>query len=116
MGLEFLNVTAQLNIELMESNSIGDGRRREDVYRITNNSSSVVDTHILFIAYGLPSQVTMENASGIASTGDPYLRMFLTDGVLLPGQSVITRLLFRRQFNAPPVSYTPILLSGQGNP
>ena len=58
----------------------------------------------------------MENASGIASTGDPYLRLFLTDGVLLPGQSIVTTLLFKRVSNAPPVSYTLSLLSGQGNP
>ena len=58
----------------------------------------------------------MENASGIASTGDPYLRVFLPDGVLLPGQSIVTRLLFRRQPQLPPVSYTSHSPSGQGNP
>jgi hypothetical protein len=84
MGLEFLDVTAQVDIALIGSNSLG-GHRQEDVYRITNNSSSIVDTHLLLIARGLPGQIQMENASGTTSTGDPYLRVFLPDGVLLPG-------------------------------
>ena len=92
------------------------GRRQEDVYRITNNSSSIVDTQLLFLARGLPDQIEMENASGRTSTGDPYLRAFLRDGVLLPGQSIVRTLLFKRRSDAPPVSYTLLLLSGQGNP
>jgi len=99
----------------MESNRI-DGRRQEDVYKITNNSSSIMDTHLLMVAQGLSDQIRMENASGITSTGDPYLREFLPDGVLLPGQSIVATLLFKRHGHAPPVSYTLVLLSGQGNP
>jgi cytochrome c peroxidase len=116
MGLEFLDVTAQVLIERIASNNLG-GQRQEDVYRITNNSSSVVDTHLLLIARGLPSQIRMENASGITSAGDPYLRLFLPDGVLLPGQSIFNTFRFRRQSNnAPAVSYVLRLLSGQGHP
>jgi hypothetical protein len=58
----------------------------------------------------------MENASGISSAGDPYLRVFLPNGVLQPGQDVVVSLLFKRESNAPPVSYTLRLLSGQGTP
>jgi hypothetical protein len=115
-GLEFLDVTALVDITLIDSNSSSSSRRREDVYKITNNSSSIVDTHLLIVAQGLSDQIRLENASGITSTGDPYLREFLQDGVLLPGQSIIETLRFRRQSDAPPVSYTLILLSGQGNP
>jgi cytochrome c peroxidase len=115
MGLEFLDVTTMMNVVQIESNNVGGGRQ-EDVYRITNNSSSVVDTHLLMLAGGLPDQVRMENASGIASTGVPYLRVFLPEGILLPGQSIVTRLLFRQQPQLPAVSYRLTLLSGQGNP
>jgi hypothetical protein len=58
----------------------------------------------------------MKNATGRTSTGDPYLRVFLPSGVLLPGQSIVETLRFRRQSHAPPVSDTLMLLSGQGNP
>jgi hypothetical protein len=58
----------------------------------------------------------MENSNGMTSDHYPYLRVFLPDGVLLPGQSTVQRLQFRRQGNAPPLSYTLTLLSGQGNP
>jgi cytochrome c peroxidase len=79
MGLEFLDVTRQVNIERIESNIVRGGRQ-EDVYRITNNSSSIVDTHLLIVARGLSNQIRMENASGMARTGDPYRRVFLTNG------------------------------------
>jgi cytochrome c peroxidase len=115
MGLEFLDVTRSVDTVLIESNRIGGGRQ-EDVYQITNSSSSPVDTHLLIVAGGLSSQVRIENASGITSRGDPYLRVFLPNGVLLPGQSIVTRLLFRQQPQLPTVTYGLSLLSGQGNP
>jgi hypothetical protein len=92
------------------------GGRRGDVYRITNTSTAPVDTHLLLIAQGLARQVDLENASGRTSTGEPYLREFLPDGVLSPGQSLVATLRFKRHAQAPPVSYTLQLLSGQGNP
>jgi cytochrome c peroxidase len=115
MGLEFLDVTAQLDMTRIESSN-GNGQRQEDVYRITNNSSSIVDTHLLLIARGLPDRITMENASDATSNQYPYLRVFLPNGVLLPGQSTVQRLVFKRQGNAAPVSYVLTALSGQGNP
>ena len=116
MGLEFLDVSAQARITLNDSDSKGDGRRQADEYEISNNSSSIVDTHLLIVVEGLSDQVRLVNASGTTSTGDPYLRVFLPDGVLLPGQSIVKTLRFARQRNAQPVSYTLKLLSGQGNP
>jgi hypothetical protein len=105
-----------VRIERIASNNLG-GQRQEDAYRITNNSSSAVDIHLLLIARGLPGQIRMEKASGITSAGDPYLRVFLPDGGLLPGQSIVSTFRFRRQSsNAPNVSYVLRLLSGQGNP
>jgi len=114
-GLEFLDVTALVDIALIESKRAGDGRQ-EDVYKITNNGSSVVDTHLLMVASGLSDRIEMENASGITSTGDPYRRVFLANGVLLPGESIVKSLLFEQQPRDPPVTYALRLLSGQGNP
>ncbi len=127
-GLEFLDVTGQVKIARIAGSDREDdgdddvestrnrGGRREDIYRITNNSSSVVDTHLLIVVRGLSDRIRLENASGFTTAGDPYLRVFLPDGVLRPGQTIVTRLDFRRGSNAGPVSYTLQLLSGQGNP
>jgi hypothetical protein len=93
-GLEFLDVTAQLAIVVTASNTTGP-HFRQDVLKITNNSSSPVDTHLIIVARGLPNQIAMANASGTTSAGDPYLRVFLPDGVLLPGQSTAQTLQFQ---------------------
>jgi hypothetical protein len=114
-GLEFLDVTGQVHIALTDSGSIHGGRQ-QDVYTITNNSDSPVDTHLLLVATGLSIDVEMENATGQTSTGNPYLRVFLPDGILLPGQRIVETLRFRQKPHAPPVSYTLMLLSGQGTP
>jgi cytochrome c peroxidase len=114
MGLEFLDVTSQVNLHV-DSHRRG-GRRREDIVTLTNTGSSAVDTHLLVVVRGLGDGIRLENSSGITSDGDPYVRVFLPDGVLLPGQSIVRRLLFRRESHAPPVSYTLMFLSGQGTP
>ncbi|TMB40255.1 MAG: hypothetical protein E6J62_00280 [Deltaproteobacteria bacterium] len=115
MGLEFLDVTRQVEMSLISTSGNG-GNRQEDVYRITNKSSSIVDTHLLTIVRGLSDQIEMDNASGLTSGGDAYRREFLPEGVLLPGQSIVQTLVFKRKHHAPRVSYTLTLLSGQGNP
>jgi len=115
-GLEFLDVTTQLHIDV---DSTGRGSHQQDVVTITNNSASVVDTHLLVVVQGLADRIQLENADGITSgmtRGDPYVRVFLPDGVLLPGQTIVETLRFRRESHAPPISYTLKLLSGQGNP
>ena len=135
MGLEFLDVTSLLNIAPINLGRDDDdnnddqrddgregprhrgwGREERRVYRITNNGTSPVDTHLLVIASGLSLQVEMTNASGRTSEGDPYLRVFLPNGVLTPGQSIDLTLRFRRHVQSPPVSFTLRLVSGQGNP
>jgi cytochrome c peroxidase len=134
MGLEFLDVTDRVEIALIAAGSHDDddrksadgssedeghGRRQGEerrVYRITNNGTSPVDTHLLVIARGLSFQVEMTNASGRTSDGDPYRRVFLPDGILAPGQSINVELRFRRHRQSPPVSFSLQLLSGQGTP
>ena len=115
-GIEFLDVTAQTAISLVDSDSHRGGRRQQDVYRITNNSTSIVDTHLLVIARGLSNQIHMENASGTTRSGDPYRRIFLPNGVLMPGQSIKVKLRFEQWRDAHPAKYSLMLLSGQGNP
>jgi hypothetical protein len=135
MGLEFLDVTSRVNIALIDlrrRDDADDGRgnngareREADerrggeerrVYRITNNGTAPVDTHLLVIASGLSFDVEMTNASGRTSTGDPYRRVFLPNGVLAPGESIDVSLQFRRHRHAPPVAFSLTLLAGQGNP
>ena len=136
MGLEFLDVTGQVGVSLIDSDRKGGhdwrqeddddrlshfdskrrGPQRRDEYKITNNSSSIVDTHLLIVVQGLSDRIRMTNASGTTSTGEPYLRVFLRNGVLLPGQSIVATLRFERRPLAPQLSYTLKLLSGQGNP
>ena len=115
-GLEFLDVTSQADVEKIGSNS--HGGRQTDQYRITNRGESVVDTHLLIIVRGLPHETELENASGRTHSGDPYIRVFLPNGVLQPGQNIVQRLVFGRNGgnNASPLTYFLELLSGQGNP
>ena len=72
----------------------------------------------IIVVRGLSSQIRLENASGTTRSGDPYIRVFLPNGVLQPGQNIVQTLTFARPGgnNAPPVSYFLDLLSGQGNP
>ena len=126
-------MTSQLNIAVIGVSGRADGpdaesdrdthdfRDRDDrrvrvSYRITNTSRSIIDTHLLVIPYGLSEKIDMENASGRTTAGVPYLRVFLPDGVLQPGQSTVVTLRFRRESHAPPLRFDLTILSGQGNP
>ena len=112
-GLEFLNVANQLNTQMTSSSG---GPQQTNIYSITNKSTVAVDTHLLIIARGLPPQVTLANASGVTSTGDPYLRVFLPNGLLNPGQSITQMLVFQGPPAALQANYNLDFLSGQGNP
>lgn len=132
-GLEFLNVTS----ELTTTRTVGhDAQGREvDVYKITNNSSSIVDTNLSVIVKDLVNGVRLVNASGITQSGDPNLVVFLPDGdlqpgpkggdpylrvilpdegVLQPGQSITEMLVFEGARNGSNVTYSLNFLSGQG--
>jgi hypothetical protein len=85
------------------------------VYRFTNTGDSVIDTHLLIVVRGLPGGVRLDNASGTSQSGDPYVRVFLPEGVLRPGQRITQRLVFERVVRSSP-SYDLTLLSGQGAP
>jgi hypothetical protein len=69
-GVEFLDVSSQLHAERISSNS--NEERQTDTYRITNTTTSVVDTHLLMIVKELPDRVRLTNAGEVTSSGDPY--------------------------------------------
>lgn len=125
MGLEFLDVTPQAHVAVRADVQHG-GRRQRDELRITNNSTAVIDTHLLLVVQGLPRDTRLLNASGATSTGDPYLRVFLPQGELAPGRSLVRELSFVRAGrehdsdrggrDERPLRYTLRLLSGQGQP
>jgi Di-haem cytochrome c peroxidase len=113
-GLEFLDVTSETNISLTQRQFSRTGQT--DAYIITNSSTLIIDTNLLVIAQGLPGGVQLLNGSGTTSAGQPYLRVFLPNGVLLPGQTTAQALLLKRTSGAGPIAYQLQLLSGQGNP
>jgi cytochrome c peroxidase len=124
-GLEFLDVTQQVRLDRIgchRNNPMGlalDTCSRgstADVYRLTNTSDSVVDTHLLVIVRGLPAGARLKNASGTTHSGDPYIRVFLPAGVLEPGQQTTQPLVFSNVSGRRPLAYTITLLSGQGTP
>lgn len=117
MGLEFLDVTGQISTTLLDTGSKGiRHHRHRDLHKLTNTGSSVVDTHLLVIVQGLTNRIRLKNASGTTSAGEPYVRVFLRDGVLLPGQSILQALFFEGPSHAQAANYSLKLLSGQGNP
>jgi Di-haem cytochrome c peroxidase len=113
-GLEFLDVTSQAQIALIDRDR--DGNRQRDVYRITNNSTTIIDTHLLMVAKGLPRQIQLVNGSGKTQAGDPYLRVYLKEGVIMPGKSIRVSLIFKRGRGDSQANYSLGLLSGQGQP
>jgi len=116
-GLEFLDVTRQLRAERLEGERyVSDRGGPADVYRFSNVSDDVVDTHLLIIVRGLPTGVRLTNASGITRHGEPYVRVYLPDGVLRPGQRITQRFVFSAGRGRKPPSFGLQMLSGQGTP
>jgi cytochrome c peroxidase len=115
-GLEFLDVTASLKIERIASRTDERRRGREDVLRVSNISSSVVDTHLVLVLQALADRQEVVNANGITTDGDPYIREFLNDGVLRPGESITVRIRLKGPSHNPAIDYQIKALSGQGNP
>jgi hypothetical protein len=113
-GLEFLDVTDAVEQELIGRG--GQASSTEHVWRLTNGSANIVDTHLLVIVRDLPPGVRLLNASGITQRGEPFLRVFLRDGVLNPGESIRRTLVFSQTEGKHRPGYSLSLLSGQGTP
>ena len=112
-GIELLDVTSKLSAQPIDTTG---GRREENAYRITNVSDSTVDTNLLVVVHGLNNQARLKNATGVSKSGEPYLRVYLPDGGLKPGQIIQQRLIFEGTTSARQMHYTLGFLSGQGNP
>ncbi|MEJ1962758.1 MAG: cytochrome c peroxidase [Gammaproteobacteria bacterium] len=109
-GLEFLDVTSRASI------SRADNSRDGEIYRITNIGTSVIDTHLIAVVSGLQRGVRLLNANGRTRAGDPYIRLFLRNGVLEPSESVVVRLQFAGDEWKKSHRFSFVLLSGQGQP
>ncbi len=109
-----LDVTDRVRVA--RGDSRGSAARASATYRFTNTSDDVVDTHLLIVVRGLPARTRLLNASGTTRDGNPYVRVFLPNGVLAPGASITQRLVIAGvgQPGAQRLSFT--LLSGQGTP
>ena len=107
LGLEFLDVTNSLNVELTDTDN--DGSHRYEIY---NAGTAAIDTHLLVLVDSLPAGVELENADAISGDGLPYVRLFLEDGLLEAGESVFVDLDFSEEVDG----YLLTLKSGQGNP
>jgi hypothetical protein len=105
-GLEFLDVTSQATVSTLNNGT----------YRITNSGTSVIDTNLIVVVNGLPGGARLVNASGTTSSGNPYLRLFLKNGVLNPGASVVVNLQIAGAGPQQGRGYSFVLLSGQGKP
>jgi hypothetical protein len=113
-GLEFLDVTDQVEQQIVRRS--GGESSTTHALRLTNTSAGIVDTHLLVIVRGLPAGVRLLNASGTTAAGEPFLRVFLRDGVLNPGESITRSLVFSPSRGRRRPTYTVSLLSGQGTP
>ena len=97
-----------------------------DTWVFTNNTASVIDTHLLVVLTNVAAGITVDATSKTTGTalpggtssgepaGEPYYRIFLPSGVLSPGQSVSQTVT--RTGGGFSSSYTPKLFSGQGKP
>lgn len=111
-GLEFLDVTERVRVERIDAKR----QPHTQVYRLTNTTDQVIDTHLLIVVRGLPARVRLQNASGTTRAGDPYVRVFLSGGVLQPGASITQRFAFGGALPGETPAFTLTLLSGQGAP
>jgi RHS repeat-associated protein len=91
------NVTSQVN-------TTGSGLIRNratglfgGTVTLTNIGSTTLTGQLEFVFMGLPTGVTLANASGYTSGGNPYILVNLLNGTLAPGQSVT----FTVQFSNP---------------
>ena len=115
-GLEFLDVTAQIGVRKGEP--LRWGEWQIDQLRLTNTGATAVDTHLLVVVRGLPTNVSLQNASGTTRAGEPYIRVFLEGGLMKPDTRIQRQLIFAgRDANlVAPLSYSLEFLSGQGQP
>jgi hypothetical protein len=119
LGLEFLDVTSRLLLSPPRVQNDPWNRAHVHRLKLSNTSGEVVDTDLIVCFKGLPRGVKVIGAEGLTretpESGLPYLRFRLPGGEIPPGASFN----FVAVFYAPPntkISYTLVVLSGQGKP
>src|SRR5262249_38347508 len=118
-GLEFLEVTGHLEVSVRSVEKDAANQVQTQHLVLTNISSETVDTHLLLCFTRLTAGVTVLDAEGLTRSGPvagvPYLRVFLPEGVLEPGEVLEVVVRFGAAASTE-VEYTVALLSGQGKP
>jgi len=118
-GLEFLDVTSRLAVDVRRIDRDSSNQIQTHRLTVTNLSSEMVDTHLLICFTSLTPGVEVLNAEGLTERaslpGMPYVRAFLSGGIIPSGESAEVTLRFRAASNVD-VEYTANLLSGQGKP
>lgn len=125
-GLDFLDVTSRLRVDKV---GFGDSFSGGAAFvKLTNtskpqvtlpgvvDSASAIDTNLLIVVKGLDPLISLANASGTTSSGDPYVRVFLPNGVLTAGDSIVQPLAFVGSTGKGAPSFQLTFLSGQGTP
>jgi cytochrome c peroxidase len=116
-GLEFLDVTSRIQVTRSRVKRHRFGLVQH--LKLLNTSSEPVDTHLLLVFKGLRSAVEVANAEGLTTNTPadafPYLRVFLPEGELSPGQCISVEVHFYAPRYAR-IDYTLEFLSGQGRP
>jgi cytochrome c peroxidase len=118
LGLEFLDVTDRVSV-VSQRVTKEFGYVQNHHLKITNISQEPVDTHLLLCFKDLPRGAVVLSGEGRAISapvkGLQYQRLFLPDGVIMPGRSVMALV----RIFAPtkqPLKLRLELLSGQGKP
>lgn len=115
-GLEFLNVTAKLTVGETIAEDGNAGSEEEHSVPVKNTSTDIVDTHLVIVVKDLPAGASLLNADGNTKDGDPFVRVYLDGGTLLPGNTMFATLRFQKKDVSTSVSgYTLAFLSGQGD-
>lgn len=122
------NVTAQVGATLGPVVNSGPysptlyhpGAQLTQSVTLKNNGTTPLAGPLVLVLDGLPSSVTLSNASGRTQTTSPAASAFIvvsvgTDNFLSPGESVSVRLDFTLSGNVGP-TFTPRVLAGPGTP
>lgn len=118
-GLEFADVTSTIVIGVRGVEKDAANQMQTHHLALTNISGDMVDTHLLICFTGLTPGAELADAEGLTTgvplAGLPYARIFLSGGVIGPGDSVDVPVRFRAAAGID-VGYSVTLLSGQGKP
>jgi len=118
-GLEFLDVTSSISVGVAGTTVDHATGAQTQSLVLTNITGNKIDTNLLLCFGSLPDGVRVLSAQGqtalLPSAGVPYMRVFLPDGALPPGGSIVVDVQFDVPLGAN-IMYVLNMLSGQGKP